>query len=311
MDPNKIHPDLRDAVAKFPPLPLRNRFMLYLMSIASPLMGKAMTVPGVKITTRRASGVKVRVYQPENNGNASGAGLLWIHGGGLVIGSPKLNDRECTDYVKKYGMSVVSVDYRLAPRHRYPAAIDDCFTVWNWFQENASTLNVNPERIIIAGQSAGGGLTAALAQRVHDQGKTPPLAQLLYYPMLDDRTATRRELDAIKHPIWNNSLNQVGWSAYLGDDFGGPAVPSYGAPARREDLTGLPPTWIGVGGIDLFLEENIEYAERLKSAGVQCQLDVVDMAPHGFDALFADTSLRREFIAKIDEFVARILSESK
>jgi len=307
MKPNKIHPELRDAVAKFPSLPLHNRAVLFLIKAITSLSAKTLKVPGVSISTKQVNGVKIRIYSP--TGKSSAVGLLWIHGGGLIIGSAKMNDRECSDYVNKFGMTVVSVDYRLAPRHRYPAAIDDCFTAWNWFQENAASLQVKKERIFIAGQSAGGGLAAALVHRVHDQGGTPALAQLLYYPMLDDRTATRRDLDAIKHPIWNNSLNLVGWSAYLGDAVGGPAVPDYAAPARRNNLSGLPPAWIGVGDIDLFQQEDIEYAQRLTAADIHCQLDVIDMAPHGFDSLFPNTEISRGFIAKHDEFVAAILAK--
>ena len=176
MKPNKIHPELRDVVAKFPSLPLHNRAVLFLIKAITSLSAKTLKVPGVSISTKRVNGVKIRIYSP--TGKSSAVGLLWIHGGGLIIGSAKMNDRECSDYVNKFGMTVVSVDYRLAPRHRYPAAIDDCFTAWNWFQENAASLQVKKERIFIAGQSAGGGLAAALVHRVHDQGGTPALAQL-------------------------------------------------------------------------------------------------------------------------------------
>lgn len=172
----------------------------------------------------------------------------------------------------------------------------------------AEELAINPNRIAIGGMSAGGGLAACLAQRLLDSGGTQPVAQLLIYPMLDDNTAANRELDVEMHPLWNNLNNRAGWKAYLGQNPGLPDVPEYAAAARRADLSGLPPAWIGVGDIDLFYKENGAYAERLISAGVPCDLDVVPMAPHGFQVVAPKTSISKSFQERSNQYVIKTLN---
>eukprot|EP00903_Cladosiphon_okamuranus_P003378 g3376.t1 len=239
---------------------------------------------------------------------SSGAGMVWIHGGGMVVGKAKMNDATCNMYVKKYGLVVASVEYRLAPEHPYPAAIDDCFESWNWFLEHAEEFGVDINRIAIGGASAGGGLSAALAQRVYDTGGPQPAAQILYYPMLDDRTAARDELTPIEHIGWTNSNNDFGWSSYLNAAAGRlDETPPWASPGRREDLSGLAPAWIGVGDKDLFFEEDCDYAARLKQAGIECQLDIVEGGPHGFDALAPDTEVSKTFVDASNSFLARQL----
>jgi acetyl esterase/lipase len=156
---------------------------------------------------------------------------------------------------------VVSADYRLAPEHPYPAPLDDCLAAWTWLQDNSPARGVDPTRVAIGGQSAGGGLAASLVQRVHDDpGAAQPVAQWLFCPMLDDRTAAERKLDATKHILWNNTSNRMGWRSYLGVEPGAASTPEYAVPSRRADLAGLPPTWIGTGDIELFYDENRAYA---------------------------------------------------
>ena len=138
------------------------------------------------------------------------------------------------------GILVANVEYRLAPTHQYPAAIDDCVEAWQWLLQSAGELGIDPARIAIAGQSAGGGLAAALALRVHDAGGVQPAAQILFCPMIDDRTALRSELDGNDYLMWNTRHNRQAWSWYLGQPAGAPEVPAYAAPARRDDLSGLP-----------------------------------------------------------------------
>jgi len=306
MNVKKIHPELRKAIGRMPSMPIHHRLGLSVIRWMSKLMLKSRPVSGVTVEERKLGSAIVRIYRPEKH--LSGAGLLWIHGGGLIMGFAAMNDNECFSYAKKLNLVVVSVEYRLAPEHQFPAAIDDCFEAWKWFQAAAGELGVDPSRIAVAGQSAGGGLSASLAQRIYDEGGVQPASQVLIYPMLDDRTAAREELDLVKHRMWNNKNNRGGWTWYLGGPPGKPDTPPYAVPARREDLSGLPPTWIGVGDVDLFYEESCQYAQRLTDAGVECQLYTVSMAPHGFEILVPESSVAKTFNSEIYQFLRESLA---
>jgi acetyl esterase/lipase len=212
--------------------------------------------------------------------------LLWIHGGGYVIGSAAQDDDLCRRYARELGAIIASVDYRLAPDHQYPIPLEDCYSALQWLVRLPS---VDPARVAIGGASAGGGLAAALALLTRDRGEIPLTAQVLVYPMLDDRTVGRH-LDSPGLRLWNQSSNKYGWSAYLGG-----ADPEVAVPARREDLSGLPPAWLGVGTFDLFHDEDLAYAERLKAAGVRCEVEVVPGAFHGFDGIVPKAHVSRSF----------------
>jgi acetyl esterase/lipase len=279
VDLSAIDPEPREATARAPKLNLANPLVLRTISTLSRFAPGA-RVDQVDRRIVRDGGVRVRVYTPPS---PSGAGLLWIHGGGLVLGSAATDDRMCSETALETGAIVVSVDYRLAPRHPFPAAIDDCADAHAWFLRNADDLGVDTARIAVGGQSAGGGLAAAHVQKLVDGGE-PPIAQWLFCPMLDDRTATDRRLDAEGHFVWNNRSNMVGWGAYLGESLGAPTLPDYAAPGRREDLGGFPPTWLYTSTVELFYQEDMAYARRLEDAGAAVTLDVVPGAPHGFEA---------------------------
>lgn len=298
-----LRPELRKPYAKVPFIPLKKWWGLWLTRNALKFGFRSKSDPNVTRTTVKLKHAEVRLYKP--TGKPSGAGMLWIHGGGMVMGKAKMNDVNCNAYVKKFGMVVASVEYRVAPEHPYPAAIDDCFECWLWLLEHAEELGVEPTRIAIAGASAGGGLSAALAQRVHDHGGQQPAAQILFYPMLDDRTAAREELTPVEHIGWNNSNNLFGWSSYLGAEAGSlKETPPWAVPGRREDLSGLAPAWIGVGDKDIFFDENRDYAKRLEQAGVACQIDIVPGGPHGFDALVPEAEVSQNFTAAANRFMA-------
>lgn len=228
-----------------------------------------------------------------------------------MTGRAAQDDRICSCFARQLGLVVYSVDYRLAPRHPFPAALDDCLDAWKWVQENAHDHGVDTTRLAIAGQSAGAGLAASLAHKVFDLGGPQPAAVALFSPMLDDRTAARRELDALNHRIWNNRSNRAGWSAYLGQTAGAREQPTYAVPARRGQLAGLPPTWIGIGEIDLFAEESHAYAERLKSAGVPCYLHLAPMAPHAFETISPESSIARKLFADNHRFLRETLQISE
>jgi acetyl esterase/lipase len=287
-----LHPDLHRA--RLAALPFHWRWALPLWRLAL-RTATAPALPGVEVSDHAAEGVRLRSYRP--HADASGGALLWLHGGGLILGTPRMDDARCADFAREIGLIVVSVDYRLAPEHPYPAALDDAHAAWGWLLGAAAALGVDPARVAIGGASAGGGLAAALAQRLRDEGTDQPAAQLLLYPMLDDRTAARIDLDRAGHLVWHNRSNRAGWSAYLGRPPGADELPAYAAAARCPDLRGLPPAWIGVGDLDLFQRENRAYALRLERAGVEVVLHEVAGAPHGFDALAPGAPLTRAFAA--------------
>lgn len=289
MDISAVNPALRTATRKAPAVNLENAVVRWFASTASPLIpGKR--VAGVERRTLRHDGVKLRVYTPAQ---PSGAGLLWIHGGGLVLGAAAMDDAHCGETARDTGVTIVSVDYRLAPRHPFPAAIDDCFTGWRWLRAHAGELGLDRARLAIGGQSAGGGLAASLVQRALDAGD-PVAAQWLFCPMLDDRTAADRGHDGTDHFIWSNRSNRIGWSSYLGAAVGAESLPPYAAAARREDLAGMPPTWMYTSDIELFHDEDVAYASRLRAAGTDVTLEVVSGAPHGFEAWASDQPMARE-----------------
>lgn len=292
-------------MSRIPAVPFHNPILLPILQFLTKISPAKKSIPGVSISEQKLDTARVRIYRPE--GELSGAGLLWTHGGGMIIGSPVINDRECSRYAKELKLVVVSVEYRLAPKHPFPCALDDCFEAWRWMQNSAFALGIAPDRIVISGQSAGGGLAASLAQKISDEGGVQPAGQALFCPMLDDRTAARRELDDIKHRVWNNKNNRGAWAWYLGHPPGKVSVAQYAVPARREYLSGLPPTWIGVGDIDLFYEEDHLYATRLKKAKVSCHLEVVPGGPHSFELFFPEASVTRVFMNSNYKFLCEVL----
>lgn len=307
MDINLVHPELRKAVASFPKLPVDSNFGRKLTRLLLPLLLPKAKVPkNVKIELVKASsGQRLRVYTPD--GNKTRAALLYIHGGGMMIGAPQMDDGLLSNLAAELDILIVSPEYRLAPEHPYPAPVDDCHEAWQWMLSNSSKLEIDTNRIAIGGESAGGGLAAGLVLRIHDEGGQRPIAQWLLCPMLDDRTAMDRSLDGIDHYIWNNKLNLAGWSSYLGNKIGTEQVPPYAAPSRRVDLNGLPKTWIGVGDVELFFEEDKAYADKLSSAGVACKLEIVHGAPHAFEGLAPDSQLSKDYLASAKSWLGTAL----
>lgn len=263
------------------------------------LATRVMPVPrtnGVSVVTARSGTLRMRVYRPSRR-SGDGA-LLWIHGGGLLFGDARQDEALCAQTARELGIPVVSADYRFAPENPFPAALDDVRGAWGWMLDQAGELGIDPSRVAIGGESAGGGLAASLVQRLHDDGGVQPVAQWLFSPMIDDRTAADESLDGIDHRVWNNRANRVGWTAYLGVAPGAAELPPYAAAARRSDLSGLPPAFLAVGDIELFAAENQDYARRLDRDGVPVVLDLVPGAPHGFENWARDTEPARALMAR-------------
>jgi len=301
-----LHPELRNTFRFIPPIPMHYGWFVRFLNKRMAGMPRKHSCGDVAITTQSLSHGSVRIYRPP--GPLSGAGLLWIHGGGMITGAAFIDDRQCAMMARALKVMVVSVEYRLAPEHPFPAALDDCFEAWQWFVEHAGNLGVDRSRMAISGQSAGGGLSACVVQRIHDQGGTQPVAVALLCPMLDDRTAARRELDKLKHRVWNNKNNRAGWGAYLGQAPGSAHVPDYAVAGRRDDLSHLPPHWIAVSDIDLLFEESTRYHQRLQACGVESHLYVVPQAPHGFEVMAPGSQLAKDMFQDGFRFLGKHLS---
>lgn len=255
-----------------------------------------------------APDVGVMIYAP-TTGDAPFPALLHIHGGGYVIGSAAMTEAANRARAADLGCVIISVDYRLAPETSHPGPIEDCYAALRFLHGNAQALKIDTSRVGVTGESAGGGLAAALAVMARDKGEFPIAFQHLIYPMLDDRTCTKVQ----PHPycgefIWTPDQNRFGWSAYLGHAPGGDATKPYGAAARTEDLSGLPATFIAVGAIDLFMEEDMEYARRLTRAGVPVELHIYPGAFHGFD-MAAEAGVSLAFKHNSDDALRRAMAK--
>lgn len=288
-----IAPDLR-RTARWIPRGIGLRHMPQaVLRLGGVPLARLRGVPTVSI----APGVSIRLHRPTGAQN-TGTAMLWIHGGGYVLGSAGQDDIYCRDLADATGITVAAVNYRLAPQFPYPTPLEDCYTALAWLAEQPW---VDSNRIAIGGASAGGGLTAALALLARDRGDIPLAAQALVYPMLDDRTAATPT--GRRYVLWSESDNKRGWDLYLGDADRVRAVP-----ARRADLDGLPPTWLGVGTCDLFHDETLDYARRLREAGVDCEVEVADGAFHAFDQLVPKAPTTQRFNESLRSFLRRELA---
>ncbi len=299
MTAEDFHPDLRSA-ARFLPRGGIGPRTLKPIRLLTGLQSRTATT-SVEVTPVAA--VSVRVHRPSPSEGPHPA-MLWIHGGGMVMGTAAQDDAICRHFSEKLGIMVAAVDYRLAPEHPFPVPLHDCYDALLWL---AHRPDVDPTRIVVGGASAGGGLAAGLALLARQRGDVQLAFQLLSYPMLDDRTATRVDPGAGKRRLWSNASNRFGWQSYLGRAPGGSDVDGLAAPARADDLAHLPPAWIGVGTADLFYEEDVAYAERLNAAGVACALDVVQGAFHGFDVIRPKAGVSQAFRAAQTAALAAIL----
>ncbi len=227
--------------------------------------------------------------EEDNKNNSPSSAILWIHGGGRIVGSASGGSTAgfCSKLVSKFGVPVLSAEYRLAPNHSHPAALDDIIRAYQWLAKKC-----RGGKIAVGGDSAGGGLAAELCQRLLDEmseRNVPlPVCQLLIYPMLDDRTCVNETHSKVTpHLLWNHKSNHYAWSCYLGPNYkpGDDNLPKYASASRREDLSGLPPAWIHVGDLDLFHEECIEYSRRLQNHGVETELVLTKGGFHGMMAM--------------------------
>ncbi len=237
------------------------------------------------------------------------AAVYHVHGGGMIGGNKRLTVSEVLDWAQDLGLAVVSIDYRLAPEHPYPAPVEDCYAGLQWIAANCDELNVDAARTVIAGVSAGGGLAAAVALLARDRGGPALAGQLLSSPMLDDRNDSVSARQLAGHGVWDRASNETGWTALLGDARGGPDVSLYAAPARATDLSGLPPTFIDVGSAETFRDECVAFASGLWRSGGIAELHVWPGGFHGYSGLAPRARISQETVAMRLRWLRRLLGQ--
>lgn len=298
-DSSKIHPELRPVANRSPKF-LFSRKNLWLIRWVTNLTPALKTPADILVENVFITGqddqtkIRLRIYKPKSSSSPTPV-FIWLHGGGYVMGKPEMDDLRCVQTVRESGISIVSVDYRVAPKYPFPAGLEDGYSALKWVEAHSQQIGIDAQRIAIGGASAGGGLAAALAQLAYDRQEIKPIFQLLVYPMLDDRTVLRTDIDDSNNFTWTQESNRFGWESYLGAKCGADDVPAYSVPARRADLSGLPPAWIGVGTLDIFHDEDKAYAQKLMECNVECDLHIVQGAFHGFDVLDGQLSIVQEF----------------
>jgi acetyl esterase/lipase len=295
---------LLEAVGETPPLAIGDvegrrvnghRMFDYVASTWHP-------VPGVgvdKYTLTTTDGATVELAWYHTSGSPPGSAVLYLHGGGMIFGLEHLGrvyDLAVRDYVAVSGVPMLMVDYRIAPEHPDPTPVEDCYAALRWLAGNAATLGVDPARIAVMGDSAGGGLAAGVSLLARDRGGPAIAQQLLIYPMLDDRAQTP-DPQLLPFLTWTYDDNITGWTALLGERTGTDAVSPYAAAARATDLTGLPDTYLDIGDLDIFRDEDIGYARRLADAGVATELHLHSGCPHAFEALARNADVSQRAIA--------------
>ena len=247
--------------------------------------------------------LRILIIEPHNRSSRPVPGVLWIHGGGFQSGSSsEVFLTRALSLVLKFGMVLVSPDYRLSKRHPFPAGLQDCFKALTWMKEHADELGIRKDQIRVGGESAGGGLAAALCMLSRDRKAVNIAFQMPLYPMLDDRdTPSSRDNHAHN---WNTKKNHRAWKRYLREAYGTDIVSPYAAPARCDDYHGLPPCYTYVGDIEPFRDETLEYIRKLREAGIEAEADVYPDWFHAYDILVPGAKESREAIARFEEKVS-------
>ena len=246
-----------------------------------------------------ASPLKLRIYREKSLCETAPA-LLWIHGGGYIIGSIDDDDDLCVRIAKTASCVVVSVDYRLAPENPYPAPIEDCYAALRWMADHVKELNVDCNRIGVAGLSAGGGLTAALTLLARDRKYPNICFQMPLYPMIDDRNNSPSTNEVKEGFVWNQKTNEMAWKMYLGEIHGTDQVPAYAAAARAEDYSGLPYTYTCIGQLDPFRDETLTYVTKLAQAGVDVEFHLYPGCYHSYEGIAPEAKIS---VRTVNEYI--------
>lgn len=261
--------------------------------VLAALVGQIPLSPDIEITVHQVKaqdGYQLIVHEYRNKTASSStptSAVVHAHGGGMIVADVETFKNVVAFQVEKTGVPFFSVNYRLAPEVSGTSLVDDCYAVLVWLSQNAKRFNVDPARLAVSGESAGGGIAAGVALKARDEGLSPPLAkQILIYPMLDDRNNKPIEALEALHPFWAVDDNVTGWTALLGKDKAGipdADVPEYAAPARAKSVKGLPPTYIDVGSLDIFRDEDLLYASRIAAENIEVEVHLYPGLPHGFE----------------------------
>lgn len=288
-----------DVVGAFPELgPWREGLVAYGQAVAATPTpyDQEVGVENRQIPVEEST-IRLRIYRPQP-ATAPTPVLYWMHGGALLGGTPEQDDVQLKQLVAATGATVVAVAYRVAPEHPFPTPLNDCYAGLLWVAEHAEELGINGQKIAVGGASAGAGLAASLALRIRKDGGPHLVHQSLSFPMLDDRNITKSSQQIISQGVFDRGNNVHAWQAYLGTAPDRAQVPEFAVPAREKDLSALPPTYLAVGTLDLFRDEDIEYALRLMEAGVSTELDVYAGAVHSFDWFIPTEAMGKAFFSK-------------
>jgi acetyl esterase/lipase len=295
---------LLDAAAARPPAAIGD-VTLRRERAAAFFAGAAKTMPSVKgvdvarhsLTTFDGAQLALSWYTPTET-EPTGSAALYLHGGGMIYSLTETGvfyDWVARYYVAGTGVAILTVDYRVAPEHPHPTPVEDCYAALTWLHDQADTLGVDRSRVAVIGDSAGGGLAAGVSLMARDRGGPDLALQLLIYPMLDDRTRTPATELNPNYLGWSYEDNATGWRALLDDQT--TQISPYAAPARATDLSGLPPTYVDTGDLDIFRAEDVDYASRLTAAGVPTELHVYPGCPHGFETIAPDAEVSQRATA--------------
>ncbi|KJB88398.1 lipase [Paenibacillus sp. E194] len=309
---SRVLPELRAALEQFPGFQLEEKLAWSRSLLSNPPIEKSEHVHTTSQMIPGAAGeMLAKVYEPASRTSAKLPAMLWIHGGGYVMGHPDMDDTLCERFVQAANCIVVSVDYRLAPEHLYPAAIDDCYAGMIWMTNEAESLGIDVDRVAIAGASGGGGLTAALALMARDKGGPALIFQMPLYPMLDNRNKSASSYEVMAdNATWNRTNNVAAWSMYLGDASDTREVSPYVVPSSAESLAGLPPTYTCIGQLDLFRDETIDYVTRLAEAGVDVEFHLYPGSYHCFEVFVPDAEVSRRASQGYVDAMAKALNPS-
>jgi acetyl esterase/lipase len=284
-----VEPDLIAFIDAMPTMTITAENLAAIRAVRDGMLSQLPPFPETVAVDQRlipgpagAPPVRTKIYR-RKQGAALRPAILHLHGGGYIMGNPEFMGPQCALWADAFDAVVVGPAYRLGPETSYPGNVEDAYAALAWMFANAAELGIDTARIAVAGESAGGGLAAALALLVRDRGEYRFCHQQLIFPMIDDRTATRTDLSPMYGEfVWNNGSNHFGWASLLGQPPGSEGVSPYAAAARAESLKGLPPVFMATGALDLFTEENLDYAKRLMADGVPVELHVYPGAPHAF-----------------------------
>lgn len=307
---NRVLPELRQAYSQFPDFRLEEDLAWSRSLLVQPPLEKSKLVHTTNCMIPRGDGgeMLVKIYEPIERNRDKLPAMLWIHGGGFVMGHPDMDDLLCERFVQTANCVVVSVDYRLAPEHPYPAAIEDCYAGLVWMTAEAPSLGIDVKRVAIAGASGGGGLTAALALMARDKGGPSIIFQMPLYPMLDNRNETPSSYEITDaHATWSRSNNLTAWRMYLGEEKDTNELSPYAVPSRADNLAGLPPTYTCIGQLDLFRDETFDYVTRLAQAGVDVEMNLYPGSFHCFEVFVPEAEVSQRASQNYLDAMARAL----